>query len=217
MPRARAASATRRSCVGSTNENSRQTASASVRLRSTRSSTADKAASSSCSTTLPSAATRSRTSNRRASGTSGGGLLGCSAYSTGRSWRPMASVSRKPSVVMRAVRAPRRVSRAFVATVDPWTTSSGCQPASRIPASTARSGSRGVLGRFAMSSRSPSQKRKSVKVPPTSTPSSRRPRRDATASARRAGSPSGPSASHPPPGASGGCPTDPRGSPRGSR
>ena len=60
-------------------------------------------------------------------------------------------------MVISAVRAPLRVSSVLVATVEPCTTSCGVQPASAIPASTAREGSSGVEGRLAMRSALPSQ------------------------------------------------------------
>jgi hypothetical protein len=82
----------------------------------------------------------------------------------------MARTSRKPRVVISAVRAPLRSSTALVATVEPWTTSSICQLVSSRPASTARDGSSGVEGRLYTDSFPSSHSKKSVKVPPTSTP-----------------------------------------------
>jgi hypothetical protein len=44
------------------------------------------------------------------------------ATSSGRFCRPISSTSAKPAVVISAVAAPRRSSRALVAIVEPWTT-----------------------------------------------------------------------------------------------
>src|SRR3954447_25318486 len=86
----------------------------------------------------------------------------------------------KPWVVMSPTRAPLDSSTALVATVVPWTTlprSPGAMPAAsqirRTPVSTPRDGSDGVEGVFTRHCRwSPSSTRKrSVNVPPTSTPS----------------------------------------------
>ena len=156
-PRARAIAAMRPSCTGFTNENSRQTASASAPLSSTRSSTADTSSSSSARSTLPSAATRSSTSKRRSSGMGGAARVGCSAYNSGRACRPMTSVSRKPRVVISAQRAPLRVSSVFVDTVEPCTTSSGRQPSADSASRIARPGSSGVEGRLCSRSAAPSQ------------------------------------------------------------
>ena len=48
-----------------------------------------------------------------------GRAIASQVVQAGRFWRPISSTSRKPSVVTRAVRAPRRSSSALVATVEP--------------------------------------------------------------------------------------------------
>src|ERR671913_749438 len=82
-------------------------------------------------------------------------------------------MSLNPSVVTSAVRAPRRSSRAFVATVMPWAS------AARAPASTPEAPmafitptdwSCGVEGTFAVTSVPSERTTRSVNVPPTSTP-----------------------------------------------
>jgi len=82
-------------------------------------------------------------------------------------------MSRKPFVVTNAVRAPLPVRIVFVATVEPWTSSSGVRPASSMPARIASDGSSGVLGRLCVRTSPPSHSTRSVNVPPESTPSTR--------------------------------------------
>ena len=76
-------------------------------------------------------------------------------------------------MVTSAVRAPRRSSRALVATVIPWAKASSAE-ASRSAASTLAitpsDWSRGVDGTLAVTSRPSTTATRSVKVPPTSTP-----------------------------------------------
>ncbi len=100
-------------------------------------------------------------------------------YRCGRSWRAISCRSVNPSVAISAVRAPRSSSSAFVPTVIPWakpsTAAARRRPAAAPPstaASTPCDWSSGVVGAFAVCSVSPSKTTASVKVPPTSTPSS---------------------------------------------
>ena len=75
---------------------------------------------------------RSAISRRRRRGTSGEGLSYWRSYITGILRRRISSTSRKPSVVISAVRAPRPSSTVFEATVVAWTTavtSPGATPA----------------------------------------------------------------------------------------
>ena len=96
----------------------------------------------------------------------------------GRIWRPISRRSRKPAVVSRATRPPRRWMMALVATVVPWASRCTCPsgtPASASspsPSRTARPGLSRVDGRFAtrISPLSIPTAKKSVNVPPTSTP-----------------------------------------------
>ena len=105
--------------------------------------------------TSPRWSSRSFASNRSSSGTSGGSRCGDRSYKRGRVCRPMASTSRKPRVVISAVRAPLRSMMAFVATVEPWTRSRvaggrtsevGPRVSSASPSRMARAGSSGVEG-----------------------------------------------------------------------
>jgi hypothetical protein len=119
------------------------------------------------------------------------GRLRLQVVDVGRVCRPIVSRSRKPSVVTSAVRAPRRSRTAFVATVVPWTTRSGVLPPSSVDTlEDGAAGSSGVEGRLCTSEGAVRQSRKSVKVPPTSTPRSvltgscyQRPRTEAGADA----------------------------------
>ena len=113
-------SATRASCAGSRNANSRQTATASTRARARRLAARCTLASSSTRIT-PSGPIRSSTSTHRRRSTTGGVGASCRRYRLGRAWRPRNSRSRKPLVVTNAVRASRRSSSALVATVEPCT------------------------------------------------------------------------------------------------
>ncbi len=86
--------------------------------------------------------------------------------------------SRKPSVAMRAVRAPLRSMMALVASVVPCTStpmSAKARPAAastaRVPSMTAASGAFGVVSTLATKRRSPASSTMSVKVPPISTAS----------------------------------------------
>ena len=111
--------AARSSCSGLRNENRNATAIASAPDARIRSATAATSASSSARTTSPAGPMRSRTSNRRSRGTSGGGFGARRSYRCARSWVPISSVSRKPSVVTRATRAVRACTIALVAIVVP--------------------------------------------------------------------------------------------------
>ncbi len=71
----------------------------------------------------PSAPRRSATSTRQRRSTSGGGGTYRASYRCGDLARRSSRTSRKPAVVISAVRAPRRSRIAFVATVVPWITS----------------------------------------------------------------------------------------------
>src|SRR5215510_12627208 len=83
----------------------------------------------------------------------------------------MMMTSSKPSVVRRAVRAPLRSSRAFVATVDPWITSLTEDDSRRSsPCMIASSGWRGVESSLKISILPSLMTTKSVNVPPVSTP-----------------------------------------------
>src|SRR5918998_787790 len=85
-------------------------------------------------------------------------------------------MSRKPAVVMRAVLAPLRSRRAFVATVMPWARATTA-PASTCEASiafiTPSDWSPGVDGTLAVRIPPSPSATRSVNVPPTSTPSRR--------------------------------------------
>src|SRR5581483_8591062 len=79
--------------------------------------------------------------------------------------------SRKPSVVTSAVRAPRRSSSAFVATVVPCaSTSTAPTPEAASAADTPAAWRPGTEGTFAVTSSPPTTATRSVNVPPTSTP-----------------------------------------------
>ena len=102
--------------------------------------------------TAPSARRRSRTSSRRLRGTSGSGFAVFKSYSSNLRSRPISSVSRKPSVVMSPVTAPRRSISALVNSVVACTTrvnSRAGSPCRRnspsTPAATARAGSSCVV------------------------------------------------------------------------
>src|SRR5262245_7389064 len=90
-----------------------------------------------------------------------------------RSWRCMNRRSRKPAVAMKATDAPLRSSTALVATVEPWPRSSmraRSTPEAVSAAKAPMSGLRGVLGTFVTTTLPSSTATRSVKVPPTSTP-----------------------------------------------
>src|SRR5262249_48966313 len=90
-----------------------------------------------------------------------------------RSWRCMKSRSRKPTVATNATLAPLRSSTALVATVEPCPRSSICarsMPEAVSAANAPMSGLRGVLGTLVTTTLPPSTATRSVKVPPTSTP-----------------------------------------------
>src|SRR5207302_805456 len=118
--RSRAIEAILRSCAGLAKEKSRQTAIDSAPASSSAATTSRAAASSRGVRISPEGPTRSGTPAARARGTSGSGRFAHRSYSDGRCWRPMTSRSANPSVVTRAVTAPRRSSTALVATVVPW-------------------------------------------------------------------------------------------------
>src|SRR6266404_6045085 len=90
-----------------------------------------------------------------------------------RSWRCMNSRSRKPAVAMKATAAPLRSSTALVATVEPWPRSfmrDRSMPEAVNAANAPTSGLLGVLGTLVTTILPPSTATRSVKVPPTSTP-----------------------------------------------
>ena len=157
-PAAPSSSATAFSCEGSRSACSRHTATA-----STPSGISGAAPTGSIS--RPAASRRPATSRRRSRGTRGSGRSAQMSYSDGRSWRAISITSAKPAVVTRATVAPRRSSRALVATVVPWASSSGWLPSR--PSRTARPGSSGVDSTLAIE---PSAITTSVNVPPVSTP-----------------------------------------------
>src|SRR3954470_20282856 len=85
----------------------------------------------------------------------------------------MNSRSRKPCVATKATDAPLRSSTALVATVEPWPRSSiraMSMPDAVSAANAPISGDFGVLGTLVTTTRPPSTATRSVKVPPTSTP-----------------------------------------------
>ena len=87
-------------------------------------------------------------------------------------------MSRKPPVVTKAIRAPRRSRMALVATVEPCTksvTAAGSIPAAASAPKAPMSGLRGVLGTFTTRTRPSETATRSVKVPPTSMPTRMRP------------------------------------------
>src|SRR5262245_12648375 len=90
-----------------------------------------------------------------------------------RSWRCMNSRSRKPRVATKATGAPLRSSTALVATVEPCPRSSmraRSMPEAVRAAKAPMSGLFGVLGTLVTTTLPPSTATRSVKVPPTSTP-----------------------------------------------
>src|SRR5262249_37177884 len=109
---------------------------------------------------------------------------------------------RNPRVVMSPVTAPLRSSSAFVAVVVPWTTIWSWPGVASVPASAARTPSawlRGVVGTLATRTApvASSSKTRSVKVPPTSTPTrSARPAVTTRGSSATSGAPVGRSRSH---------------------
>ena len=111
-------------------------------------------------------------------GTIGSGSGDHRSYTAARIWVPMASTSRKPRLVISAVRASRRWTMALVATVEPcarYPTSPACEPLRSSSSASAcmnpRSIRSGVEGTLAISTRpSAATITASVKVPPTSIP-----------------------------------------------
>ena len=207
-PRAASSLATSCSWAASRSACSRHTATA-----STPSGTAGMLEGSSGSISRPCPSSRPPTSTRRSRSTSGRGRSAIGSYSDGRTWRAISMTSAKPCVVTSATRPPLPSSKALVATVVPWASSSADAPApaSSSAARSACVGSSGVDGTLTTR---PSSATRSVNVPPVSTPSphattsvargrpgqrrrSRRPRRPvrtppvtASITARFAGSPS---------------------------
>ena len=115
------------------------------------------AASSSGVSTSPVSDSRSGTSWRRWRGTSASGISMKMSYSSYFRSRPISSTSRKPSVVIRPVFAPLRSISALVNSVVACTTrwmrpaSIDCASSSlRIPSTTPRAGSSGVVDSFQM-------------------------------------------------------------------
>src|SRR5574341_248874 len=88
--------------------------------------------------------------------------------------RPISSTSRKLRVVTRPTTAPRPSTIAFVTMVVPWATDAGGRPApssAARPCTTPAAGCAGVVGTLPLESRPDgSRTTRSVKVPPTSTP-----------------------------------------------
>jgi hypothetical protein len=174
-------SATRSSCAGLTVDHRRHTATDSTARSRSPAISSIVAASSSDSTTVPSEAIRSGTSNVSARGTYGSG--NGAAKLNGSILPPSRNTSTSgwPAVVRSAVRAVLPVMTALIACVVPWMKmspaasssstdvamlSAAMATASMIPAT----GSPGVVGALNMwtASRS-SSKTKSVNVPPVST------------------------------------------------
>jgi hypothetical protein len=124
--------------------------------------------------TVPSDSTRSGTSRRRSRGTTGS-KPPRRPQVRGRSRRRISSTSRKPAVVITPTRAPLRSSSALVPAVVPCTTvarraRSGTRAA--MPARKPAAWSGRVVGTLATSARpvASSSTKTSVKVPPTSMP-----------------------------------------------
>ena len=78
--------------------------------------------------TWPVASSRSVSSKRRRRGTSGAGFSYNGSYSLGTRMRRSSSTSRKPRVVISAVRAPLPSRMALVATVEACRTSANAVP-----------------------------------------------------------------------------------------
>ena len=121
-PGSRAAriSRVRRSCAGLVKLCRKPIATLSTPSAASRSATASTASSSSGVTTRPRASIRSGTAKRRRRGTSGGGRSILTSYCSKRFSCRISTVSRNPSVVTSAVRAPLRSMIALVASVVPW-------------------------------------------------------------------------------------------------
>ena len=132
--------------------------------------------------TSPLQSTLSSTGNLRYRGTSGGGASYLLSRGSSLTPRRISSASRVPSVVSRPVRLPPPVRTALVATVVPWTTRSTlarkastpaprCSASSAMPRMMAPAGSAESAGTLCTAmSPAASQRAKSTKVPPTSTP-----------------------------------------------
>ena len=125
--------------------------------------------------TPPSAAMRSRTGMRNRRGTKGAGRSMLMSYCSKRFSKAISTASRWPSVVSKAVTAPRRSISALVARVVPCRNrlnASGSQPAESMtclrPWSTASAGSEWLVSTLAVCWRAPSSNTRSVKVPPMS-------------------------------------------------
>src|SRR5881628_1076970 len=111
------------------------TATAPTRSAASRSPTARTAASSSSRSTRPRPSSRPGTVKRSGRGTRGSGRSMYTSYCSKRFSWPISRISRSPSVVTNAVRAPLRSMRALVASVVPWTktaTSDGGSPGAAV-------------------------------------------------------------------------------------
>ena len=132
--------------------------------------------------TSPRQSTLSSTGSLRYRGTSGDGASYLLSRGSSLTPRRISSASRVPWVVSRPVRLPPPVRTALVATVVPWTTRSTlprkastsaprCSASSAMPRMMAPAGSAGSAGTLCTAiSPAASQRAKSTKVPPTSTP-----------------------------------------------
>src|SRR5712691_4047865 len=125
---------------------------------------------------------RSATSNRSGRSTTGRGRTNVGMNSAGilRLVRPISIRSLNPAVVSSATRAPRRSRMAFVPTVVPWTSRRTRRlsiPSAASPARTAAASSSGCDGTLPTrtSPDAASTAVTSVKVPPTSTPTTNMP------------------------------------------
>ena len=164
----RSRSASARSAAGSAYEYIKQTATASAPW--SRATAATEAATASSSSSRPAAGTS--TPSRISGSASGGGRSANGSYSEGRSWRAISISDSKPASVNSSVRAPRRSSRALVATVVPCSRSARASAgtAAPAPAITPSLWSWGVDGTFPTVMAAPSHMATSVNVPPTSIP-----------------------------------------------
>ena len=164
--RSRSASAC--STTGSAYEYIKHTATASAPW--SRATAATEAATASISSARPAAGTC--TPSRIPGSASGGGRSENGSYSDGRSWRAISISDSNPASVTSRVLAPRRSSRALVATVVPWSRSAreSAGTAAPAPAITPSLWSWGVDGTLPTVMAVPSHMATSVNVPPTSIP-----------------------------------------------
>ena len=122
-PASRAHCSTRISWAGLAKACNRHTAMDSTPLCRKPAKSARAACSSGARSTCPWASSRSSISTTHSN--NGSGFLMARSNSRGRSWLAINRTSAKPRVVTNAVRAPRRVSRAFVPRVVPSRTATG--------------------------------------------------------------------------------------------